>query len=123
MSEIERFMKKLDDKFDQFRKEFREEQEKVATTAARKARQEPRYTFKKKSHEEQSKVNEKVDEAIKEAESELQTGDSSSTPSAGNIKAALESLKQGRLLVVSHSGYRNINAKGLLKLHCMYLLL
>ena len=92
-------MKKLDEKFDQFRKEFRDEQEKVATSAARKARQEPRYKFKKKAHEEQSQVNEKVDEAIKEAESELQTGGSSSAPSAGNIKAALESLKQGRLLL------------------------
>ena len=50
-------------------------------------------------------MNEKVDEAIKEAESELQTGGSSSTPSAGNIKAALESLKQGRLLLAEHPYY------------------
>ena len=40
-------MKKLDEKFDQFRKEFRDEQEKVATSAARKVRQELLYIFKK----------------------------------------------------------------------------
>ena len=45
--------------------------EKVAATAARRARQEPRYVSKKKAHEEQSKANEIVDEAMREAEVEF----------------------------------------------------
>ena len=98
MSEaIEKMMKKLDEKLEEFRKELREGQDKVAATAARRARQEPRFVFKKKAHEEQSKINETVDDAMREAEVELQSGGSSaSTPSASNIKSALESLKKGR---------------------------
>ena len=61
---IEKMMQRLDEKLDEFRKELKEGQDKVAATAARRARQEPRYVFKKKSHEEQSKVNENVDDAI-----------------------------------------------------------
>ena len=77
MSEaIEKMMQKLDEKLEEFRKELREGQDKVAATAARRARQEPRYVFKKKSHEEQSKVNENVDDALREAEVELQSGGS-----------------------------------------------
>ena len=74
--------------------------EKVAATAARRARQEPRYVSKKKAHEEQSKANEIVDEAMREAEVELQSGGSSATlPSANNIKSVLESLKKGRSVI------------------------
>ena len=97
---LEKLMQRLDEKLDEFRKELREGQEKVAATAARRARQEPRYVFKKKAHEEQSKVNEIVDEAMREAKVELQSGGSSATlPSANNIKSALESLKKGRSVI------------------------
>ena len=67
--------------------------------AARRARQEPKYVFKKKSHEEQSKINDKIDETMREAEAELQPGGSGAVPSAENIKAALDALKQGRAMV------------------------
>ena len=63
-------MEKLDSKLE----EFKEGQEKVASAAVRKARQEPCFTFRKKSHEEQSKLNEKVDEAMREPEAELMFG-------------------------------------------------
>ena len=97
---IEKMMQRLDEKLDEFRKELKEGQDKVAATAARRARQEPRYVFKKKSHEEQSKVNENVDDAMREAEVELQSEGSSATiPSASNIKSALESLKKGRAVI------------------------
>ena len=100
MSEvIEKMMKKLDEKLEEFRKELREGQDKEAATAARRARQEPRFVFKKKSHE-KSKINEIVDDAMREAEVELPSGGSSaSTPSASNIKTALESLKKGREVI------------------------
>ena len=46
---IEKMMQRLDEKLDEFRKELKEGQDKVAATAARRARQEPRYVFKKSS--------------------------------------------------------------------------
>ena len=92
-------MKRLDERLDTFKKELLDGQDKVATAAARRARQEPKYIFKKKSHEEQSKINDKIDETMREAEAELQPGGSGAVPSAENIKAALDALKQGRAMV------------------------
>ena len=97
--ELEKIMKQLDDRLDTFKKELLDGQDREAAAAARKARQEPKYVFKKKSHEEQSKINDKIDETMREAETELQPGGSSAVPSAENIKAALDALKQGRAMV------------------------
>ena len=104
-------MQRLNEQLDKFKKELLDGQDKVATAAARRARQEPKYVFKKKSHEEQSKINDKIDETMHEAEAELQPGSSSAVPSAENIKAVLDALKQGRAMVAeAHKHCRPIGA-------------
>ena len=80
----------------------------MATAAVRRARQEPKYVFKKKSHEEQSKINDKIDETMCETEAELQPGGSSAVPSAENIKAALNALKQGRAMVAERQKLKKL---------------
>ena len=93
--ELEKIIKRLDDRLDTFKKELLDGQDRVATAAAWSPSMSSR-----KNHMRSSRrlMTRSMKPCVRRRQS-CRPGGSSTVPSAENIKAVLDALKQGRAMV------------------------